>query len=328
MHYVYFPLYLYYVWLTIKSRSPWFWSSSNPGIETGGMLGESKIKIFNVIPDEYKPVTLYIKTGTSLTEVIRILNDYQLTYPLICKPDRGERGFQVSKIRNEQELENYILKNKVDYLIQPFCDFQTEMGVYYRRFPWEEKGAVFSIVLKEFLTITGDGKKTLRELILESDRALLQWEKLEARFYHVLDTIPEAGKRMELEAIGNHARGTKFINGNYLIDERINMVFDHITKQIPEVYFCRYDLKTSSIEDLKQGKNIVILELNGVGAEPAHIYDPDYKLIWAWRDLINQWRMVYKISVYNKKHGHPYMTTKAVRSHLKLMKAYRILAES
>lgn len=328
MHMVYFPLYIYYVWLAIKARSPWFWSSSNPGIETGGMLGESKIKIFHAIPDEFKPVTLYIKSGTSLSEVLHIIHDYQLAYPLICKPDRGERGFQVSKIRNEKDLEDYIFRNKVDYLIQPFCDYKEEMGVYYRRYPWENTGKVFSIVQKEFLSVIGDGKKTLRELIVENDRALLQWDKLEVRFFEILNTIPAEGSTVELESIGNHARGTKFINGNGLIDDKMNRVFDHITSRIPGVYFCRYDLKTTSVEDLKQGKNIVIVELNGVGAEPAHIYDPDYKLIQAWRDLINQWRMVYKISVYNKKNGHPYMTTKAVRSHLKLMKAYRILAES
>jgi hypothetical protein len=70
------------------------------------------------------------------------------------------------------------------------------------------------------------------------------------------------------------------------------------------------------------------VELNGVGAEPAHIYDPNYKLTRAWMDLINQWRMVYKISKYNHRYGVPYMTTKAVKSHLKIMKAYRTLAES
>lgn len=328
MHYVYFPLYVYYVWLAIKARSLWFWSSSNPGIETGGMLGESKIKIFNVIPDAYKPVTLLIPSGTPLSQVLHLLNQHELTYPLICKPDRGERGFQVSKIRNEKELAAYIERNRVEYLIQPFCSYPVEMGIYYRRFPWEKTGSVFSIVQKEFLCITGDGKSTMRQLIINNDRALLQYEKLEARFGNDLDSIPSNGFQIELEPIGNHARGTTFINGNHLIDDKINRVFDEITSHIPDVYFCRYDLKTSSIDALKAGKNIVIVELNGVGAEPAHIYDPSYRLIHAWRDLIHQWSMVYKISVYNKKHGHPYMSTKAVRSHLKLMKAYRILAES
>jgi hypothetical protein len=325
---VYLPLYIYYVWLLIKARSPWFWSASNPSIDTGGMLGESKIEIFNIIPDHLKPPTIYIKTGTSLHVLLNIIKENNFVFPIICKPDRGERGFQVAKIHNEKEFENYVDKNKVDYLIQPFCPFPLELGVYYRRYPWEETGEIFSVVKKEFLHIQGDGKRTLRELIESNNRAILQWEKLDAKFSHRMAEIIPDGEKLELEPIGNHARGTKFINENHIIDDRLNKVFDDITNQIPGVYFCRYDLRTTSEEDLKQGKNIFIVELNGVGAEPAHMYDPNYKLRWAWRDLINQYKMVYKISVYNHQHGVKYMTTAEVRSHLKMRKAYRILAES
>ena len=328
MYIVYTPLYIYYVWLVIKARHPWFWSASNPGIETGGMLGESKIEIFNIIPEHVKPKTLLIKSGTSLHAVLNILKEHQISFPIICKPDRGERGFQVAKISNEQELESYLIKNKVEYLIQSYCEYKLELGVYFCKYPWEEKGKVFSVVKKEFLFIEGDGKLTLKELISNNKRAILQWEKLDAKFSHRMAEILPAGEKLELEPIGNHARGTKFINENHIIDDALHTVFDNITKQIPGVYFCRYDLRTSSEEDLKQGKNIFIVELNGVGAEPAHIYDPSYKLHWAWRDLINQWKMVYKISTYNHKQGVKYMTTKEIRSHLKKMKAYRILAES
>lgn len=328
MYIVYIPLYTYYVWLVIKARHPWFWSASNPGIETGGMLGESKIEIFNIIPPEVKPVTLLIRAGTSMHSVLNILKENDLSFPIICKPDRGERGFQVAKVTNEMELESYIIRNKVDYLIQSYCDFKMELGVYYCRYPWEEKGKVFSVVKKEFLYIQGDGEHTLRELILKNNRAVLQWEKLDAKFAHRMGEILPEGEKLELEPIGNHARGTKFLNANDIIDDRLSDVFDKITHQIPGVYFCRYDLRTTCEADLKDGKNIFIVELNGVGAEPAHIYDPSYKLVWAWRDLIRQWMMVYKISVYNHKMGIKYMTTKAVKSHLKMMKAYRTLAES
>lgn len=328
MYLVYIPLYLYYVWLAIKARNLWFWSASNPGIETGGMLGESKMDIFNIIPAHLKPTTLLIKPGTSLNIVLGFLSENKLSYPLICKPDRGERGFQVAKVNNEQELNVYILKNKVDYIIQSFCDFKLELGVFYCRYPWEEKGKVFSVVKKEFLHITGDGKSTMRELISKNKRAVLQWEKLNTQFGSLMNNIPVTGEELELEPIGNHVKGTKFLNGNYMIDSTLNEVFDKITNQIPGVYFCRYDLRTTCEEDLKAEKNIFIVELNGVGAEPAHIYDPDYKLIHAWRDLIRQWRMVYKISVYNYKHGVKYMTTKEIKAHLRKMKAYRTLAES
>jgi len=325
---VYIPLYIYFVWLSIKARSLWFWSASNPGIETGGMLGESKIEIFNNIPENIRPLTILIKTGTSLYTIQNILNDKGINFPIICKPDRGERGFQVAKITNENDLRIYIEKNKVDYIIQPYCEYKMELGVYFCRYPWEEKGFVFSVVKKEFLHVTGDGIHTLRELVLNNDRAVLQWDFIEAKFDHRFGEVLKEGEVLELVPIGNHARGTKFIDGRDMIDERLNNVFDSITKQIQGVYFARYDLRTTNEEDLKQGKNIFLIELNGVGAEPAHIYDPSYRLVSAWKDLIDQWKMVYAISTYNKKQGSKYMTTKEIRIHLKMMKAYRILAES
>lgn len=328
MQIVYIPLYIYFVWLAVKARSLWFWSASNPGIETGGMLGESKMEIFDIIPEGLKPTTLLIQSGTSLTDILELLNKQGFSFPIICKPDRGERGFQVAKIKNEKELADYIQLNKVEYLIQPYCEFTMELGVYFCRYPWEESGKVFSVVKKEFLTIDGDGKSTLYELIGKSQRALLQWEKLEAKFGDRMKDILPKGEKLELEPIGNHARGTKFINGNTMIDQKLHSVFDNITNQIPGVYFCRYDLRTTNEEDLKEGRNIFIVELNGVGAEPAHIYDPTYSLFHAWRDLINQWKMVYKISAFNHQQGIKYMSTKEVRSHLKKMKAYRILAQS
>jgi len=75
-----------------------------------------------------------------------------------------------------------------------------------------------------------------------------------------------------LEPIGNHCRGTTFLNANDIIDEKLTKVFDSISNRIPGFYFGRYDLRCSSIEDLKKGKNVRIIELNGAGSEPDNIY--------------------------------------------------------
>jgi hypothetical protein len=176
--------------------------------------------------------------------------------------------------------------------------------------------------------VKGDGTSTLRELIGRNPRAILQWEKFEKRFGEMLDEILPAGKEMELEAIGNHAQGTKFINGNHLIDAQLIHVFDGITRQMPDVYYCRYDLRTTGIEDLKQGRNIRIIEVNGVGADPAHIYDPEYSIFAAWGDFFRLWKIIYRIARLNHKQGIPYMTTTEARKQWKKIRAYRKLAVS
>jgi len=326
MEVVYAPVIFYYAWLALKARSLWFFSAANPSIETGGMLGEAKYPLIRMIPEEYRPKSFLIRPGTALPEICTLLAANNIVYPVIAKPDVGERGFLVAKIADDAAMQRYIDVNKVDYIIQEYVDLPLEMGILYYRFPHEESGHIASVVIKEFLTVKGDGKSTLRELIGRSPRAILQWEKFRKRFGARLDEILPEGELLELEAIGNHAQGTKFLNGNHLADERMIRVCDEITRGMPDVYYCRYDLRTSNVEDLKQGKNIRILEVNGVGADPAHIYDPDYSIFKAWGDFFRLWKVIYTIAKANHKRGVPYMTTRETRERWKKIKAYRKFA--
>ena len=109
---------------------------------------------------------------------------------------------------------------------------------------------------------------------------------------------------MCLEPIGNHCRGTTFLNGNNLINRELEHVFDQIAGSIEGFYYGRFDVKVSSLDDLYAGKNIKILELNGVSSEPAHIYDPDNTLIKAYRDVLKHMRIIEEIACENHQLGH------------------------
>jgi hypothetical protein len=85
--------------------------------------------------------------------------------------------------------------------------------------------------------------------------------------------------------------------------------FDEISKQIEGFYFGRFDLRCGSIEDLYSG-NIKIVELNGCGAEPAHIYDPEFKLFNAVGVLLTHWRQIFEIARENHKRGVPFASFK------------------
>jgi hypothetical protein len=52
--------------------------------------------------------------------------------------------------------------------------------------------------------------------------------------------------------------------------------------QIPEFYYGRLDIMFTSWEDLAQGLNFSIVEVNGAGSEPTHIYDPKHSIFFAW----------------------------------------------
>jgi hypothetical protein len=309
-HVVYFPIFFYWLWLSLKARSLFYFSAANPSIETGGMLGESKFQILKRIPEKFIPSTIFIEAGLEFNTLKEKINRASMVYPLIAKPDVGERGNMVKKINNEIELNDYWKRIKVNFLIQEFINFEIELGVFYYRHPDWKDGLVSSVVVKDYLKVIGDGRSTIFDLMARYPRAAFQLERLSAQNRELMDFVPKENESIELEPIGNHSRGTTFLNGNYLIEEKLTAVFDRISKTIDGFYYGRYDLKCKSIEDLRQGEHIKIVELNGVGAEPAHIYHPGYSIIKGYKALFSHWKHMYEISRKNKEAGHPYLTLK------------------
>jgi hypothetical protein len=219
----------------------------------------------------------------------------------------GERGWRVEKIDHWESLVNYIQSSPGDFLIQEYVNEPLQLGVFYYRFPGQPQGVISSIVQKEFLTIRGNGLDCIELLILQNERAILQLPALTARFGYRFHDIPAAGETITLVSIGNHSKGTKFLDANHLITPELTRVFDRISRPIHGFYYGRYDLRCRSVADLYAGQHIRILELNGAGAEPAHIYQPGFSLWEAYRVL-------YDISRENHRRGVPYMTLReAVR---------------
>jgi hypothetical protein len=301
------PFFLYWFWYSLRTRSLFFFSASNPSILMGGMMGESKFDVLKLVPDELKPKTLLVKLPSTTEDVHKQINANGLSFPVIFKPDLGERGWMVRKIASEKDIHAYLQEIKIDFIIQELVDLPLEFGVFYVRNPNEEGGAVNSITAKEFLGVIGDGQKTLQQLILEKDRARLHWQTLKLKYQDQLNDIVPAGKRIELISIGNHCLGTKFLNANHLITPQLNNSFNGISKNIKDFYFGRFDLRCASVDDLEKGK-VKILELNGCGAEPAHIYHPGASLQDALKVLHTHWKNLYAISSTNHKRGVPYLT--------------------
>ena len=314
-----FPMFFYYPWLSLRAGSLTFFSASNPGILMGGMFGESKSEVLKLVPADLVPKTLFIPKGTDSGRVDSLLHEHQFHYPLIFKPDIGERGFMVRRINNNDDARAYMNEFQHDIIAQELVDLPLEFAVFYARVPAESMGRITSIVKKEMLTVQGNGTSTLSELIHSKDRAKLQWPVLRERFREQLSDIVPLEKTIELVSIGNHCLGTKFLNANHLIDEKLTESFDKISKRIPGFYFGRYDLRCSSIEDLREGK-IMVMELNGCGAEPAHIYDPQFSFFHAVSVLLQHWKTIFVIARQNKDSGASYLPLKEAIRHYRIFK--------
>jgi hypothetical protein len=291
----YIPIGLYICYCAIKARSFTFFTSVNPCIKDSGIIRYSKFGVLAYISEAYKPHGILVKSGDNLDDIYS-----EFSFPLIAKPDMGERGKGVALIADTKELKKYASQTKQDFIIQSYCDFPNEAAIFYVRKPSEKSGKITSFTTKEFLSVTGDGHQNIKQLMSLTFRAKLQIYRQTAEF---LNTIPSNGEIVKIEAIGNHNRGTKFINSNHLISTEIVDVFDAISKDIPGFYYGRYDLKFKSLEDLKLGLNFKIVELNGINSEPVHIYDQTTGLIRAYRDFFNHVKCMYEISEENKKNG-------------------------
>ncbi len=319
---VYLPVSFYYLWLCVKARSFFFFSAANPTIETGGMFFESKWDIFKLIPQQYYPLTAIVWAGEDIDAALLKMEAIGLSFPVIAKPDRGERGWCVEIINNTEALKNYITRIPVDFLIQQYISLPVEMSIFYYRNPSKQKGVITSVTKKEYLKVAGDGNATLLQLIMKHDRAFLQLEKLKKNTAINLHKIVAKGEQEVLVPFGNHVRGAMFLDEGHIIDNELTQLFDHISKQIPGFYYGRFDLKCSSMEDLRKGK-LSILELNGSGAEPAHIYQPGFSFFKAQAVLARHYAMMYAAAKANHDTGTPYMTLQSYRATKAAEKLYK-----
>ena len=164
---IYYPLFPAWLFFSIKARSFFFFNAANPSIKNGGMAMESKMDIYALMPEEIRPQTILVKKGIIWERLSELLTDSNLAYPFIVKPDIGMKAFGVDKIENEVQLNEYLKKTPYDFLIQEFVPYKDEVGVFYTRHPEEKRGKITGLVRKEFLSVLGDGKSTILELIVK-----------------------------------------------------------------------------------------------------------------------------------------------------------------
>ena len=309
-YYEYWPMWLFYLpvlpywlYLSFKNKSLAYFTVANPGIELGGFFGESKSEILSLIDKKFLPTSILVVSKSNLSTIKKNLLDNRIDYPIIVKPDIGERGNNVCKVNNENEFIQYHTKADFNYIIQEFIDFEFEFGVLYSRLPNSERGEVSSITLKKFLTVCGDGKSNILMLMNKSTRARFQINRLSKEIGNEMNRVPANNEKVLLEPIGNHCRGTRFINFNHLIENELNTIFDKISLPIKGFYYGRFDLKVKSIHDFKQGNYIKIMELNGASSEPGHIYDSSFSLFKAYKDVVYHWRRLADISYINMEKG-------------------------
>lgn len=304
---LYAPLVPWLAWLALRHGGLRVVTAVNPGIPAGGLFGESKQPILAALaaawPERVARTCLLPQGAVEARaeQVRRFLRDHALSFPIVLKPDVGERGSGVAIVRDAAALPLALSTRPGDLLVQEYVP-GIEAGLFYVRRPSEPHGRLTSITDKRMIAVTGDGTSTLETLILGDARAVCLAPVHLARHAASLSRVPAAGEVFPLVEIGTHSRGALFLDGAALATPALADAVDRLGRGHPGFHLGRYDVRAESIEALRAGVFRVI-ELNGLTAEPTDMYDPRHGVAHAWRALAAQWQTAFAIGAENVAAG-------------------------
>lgn len=293
----YFPLFFIFVYKGLKNRNLFFFTNVNKNLdEFGGLFFDSKRVIDKKIPLEYRADHVLVEKGQHFGH-----EELKFSFPIIIKPDQGERGRGVIKINFQEELSAYFnLPAQEDLLIQPYIDWENEYGVFMAINPVNLKYEILSLTQKKYFSVTGDGKLNIEELIRQSNRGLVFYDEIITRCKLDLSQIPENGKTIVLHTQGNHSKGTEFIDISHKISSSMTRSFGNFLKGLDGFEYGRLDIKCKSFDDLENFNHLKVIEFNGLAAEPISIYDSKIGYFNSLGIFLKHWKRLEEISKFNK----------------------------
>ena len=323
MWFFYIPVVFYIVLLTLRFRGLTF-TAVNPGLPGSGFIGENKS--LSLLQLQQQSSRFVARTGLvngthELSLQIAYCHDFiadnKLSYPIIAKPDSGQRGIDVAIIYNESELQQYLRYAKCDTVVQEYIG-GVEFGVFYIRHPDQTRGSIFSLTHKCFPTIVGDGYSNIETLIYQHPRLHYMAAFLLSEHQQYLNKVPLKDEVVKLVTLGSHCRGSLFLDGEDYYSEALRSSIDTVSQQLPGFYFGRYDIRAESIDAFQQG-NIKVIEVNGVTSESTNMYDPKNSLFTAYGILFKQWYLAFLIGQKNRHLGYAGMGISDLISKIKIM---------
>jgi hypothetical protein len=276
---------------------------SNPSLPYGGLSIASKTKIL----DRFKSCRQYLQQ--QLIPIHMSLDDRNAlaqsflentNFPVIAKPDRGVVGIGVRKIESKADLDEILRIMPSDYMLQEYCDYPLEYGIFFCKFPGQPRGSVVSLTEKITPVVYGDGDSSVRQLV---DRSPGFTYNKDALISHArnLEYIPPKGERYQVIVQGSHTYGSIFKDRNDRINPQLENWLNDLCSVDEEFYFGRFDMKVKDRDALSRGEGIKIVELNGCWSEPIPIYDDRHSLLFAVKELYLSYSRAYRIARLNKK---------------------------
>jgi membrane protein DedA with SNARE-associated domain len=317
----YVPLALHWIALGLRHRSLTLPSAANPGFPTAGLWGESKSEYLRAVAAQQRaaiadfvvmrrradPSTLNVDHARALC----LLADANLKFPVVAKPDIGRRGFGVRLLGDSAALRDYLatFPNGAKLMLQRYVPFAGEADVLYARIPGARR-RILSLSLRYFPHVVGDGTSTLRQLIGRDPRA--RWcagVHLGLDPSHLgcdraaLDRVPTCGEVVRLALIGSRRAGALHRDAGDAITPALEEKLTAIAESMPEFHYGRFDVRFESMDKLRRGEDLAILQINGIASEAGDAFDPTLSVRETYRRLFAQQRILFAIGACNRARG-------------------------
>ncbi|MDR3529197.1 MAG: D-alanine--D-alanine ligase [Rhodopila sp.] len=305
----YTPVVIHWLLLGLRYGDFSLPTAANPRITTGGLCGESKLSILSQVGSEAQaliaPACGVLARPDAAAAAEAAMETFGLRYPVVAKPDIGCNGTGVRLVRDRAALVPYLQAFPVGetVVLQRYVEEPNEAGIFYVRHPDEPHGRITSMTIKQPPVVVGDGRSTLRDLILADERARLVPHLYLKRLAERLDTVPSRGEAVQLVFVGNHCKGSIFQDGRDLVTPSLTEAIDRLARSMPDFYFGRIDVRFSSTAALRLGLGFRVIEINGAGSEATHIWDPRTKLLDAWRTQFFHYGAAFRIGAANRLRG-------------------------
>ena len=309
----YAPVIVFWLLKSIRFGSITLPALANPRINAGGICGESKNDILGLagpiarqwIADFAPLTTSGHYEGNDLALAQAAMARAGLEYPVVAKPDISCNGVGVRIAHNAAELAAYLASfpRATALQLQTLVTHEGEAGIFYIRHPSEKTGKITSVTLKFPPTVTGDGSSTVRELIAADPRLNAVSKMLLPKLGNKAGRVPAKGEATRLVFVGNHCRGSTFKDGLDIVTPALAARIDEIMQDMPQLYFSRIDLRYETMESLRAGEGIKIIEFNGSGSEATHIWDPQMTIRAAYATQFFHYGESFKIGAAMRKTG-------------------------
>lgn len=317
MEVVYFPLTLYIVTIgVLRTGKLFYFAAANPEIPLGGFAADSKYAILQRIPEQWKPKSILVgRSDVSEQQLLKLSSAFE--FPLIVKPEYGEGGFLVRKIHHPDELKAYHAGHDMSYIIQDYVDLPLEISIHVH--VKNDQLLISGITEKQLLTVTGDGIRTVEQLISRHPQGKFCLRQLRQTAGESLSRVLPEGTVYQPSETGNWNYGSAFLDREEYRTEILRKQLETMNRMIGLFHYARYDIRCNSWEDLSQGQ-FRILEINGVKGEAIHIYDKRHSIGFAYREIFRHWEILLQISKQNIRSGS---TCPGIREGFALLRFHR-----